>query len=78
MFQYMSTRYKKNKYKMKGTNGTGFKIGDVVKINYNPQKPEQCYIEGYSFIAWKMLLIIGLIILVMSTGLIFLFWLVYN
>lgn len=71
-------KVQENKYKIKGTNGTGFKIGDVVKINYNPQKPEQCYIEGYSFTAYKILLIIGIIILVMSIGFIFLFKLIFN
>ena len=61
-------KVQENKYTIKGTNGSGFKIGDVEKINYNPENPEQCYIEGYSFAAWKILLIIGIVILVMSIG----------
>lgn len=60
------------KYQIKGTNGSGFKIGDIVEINYNPRKPEECYIEGYSFIFWIILLIIGIIILVMTLGFAFL------
>lgn len=67
-----------NKYKIKGTNRKEFKIGNVVKINYNPQNPKQSYIEGYSFTAWKTLLIIGILILVMSIGFIILIKLIFN
>lgn len=67
-----------NKYKIEGTNGTGFKIGDVVEINYNPEKPEQSYIEGYSFASWRVLQIIGIIILIMAIGLMFIKILIFN
>jgi len=67
-----------NKYKIKGSNGEGFKIGEVVKINYNPQKPKQSYIDGYSFKSWKVLLIIGIAILIMSFGFILLIKLIFN
>ena len=42
-----------NKYKIKGINRKEFKIGNVIKINYNPQKPKQSYIEGYSLLHGK-------------------------
>ena len=67
-----------NKYKIKGTNGKEFKIGNVVKIKYNPKNPKQSYIEGYSFTAWKILLIIGILILIMSIGFIILSKLIFN
>lgn len=62
------------KYKVKGTNGYGFKLGDIVKINYNPKNPNECYIDGYSFKAWMVLLIIGIILIIMS----FLFYLMFK
>ncbi|MCX4255192.1 MAG: hypothetical protein OSJ63_08040, partial [Bacilli bacterium] len=48
-------------YKINGTNGSGFKIGDVININYNPQNPSESYIAGYSFMAYKAILILGII-----------------
>ena len=62
------------KYKVKGTNGYGFKLGDTIKINYNPKNPNECYIDGYSFNAWIVLLIIGIILIIMS----FLFYLMFK
>lgn len=64
-------------YKIKGTNGSGFKIGDIVEINYNSENPEECYIEGYSFILWIVLLIIGIIFLIVALGFVFLIKLVF-
>lgn len=59
-------------YRIKGTNGSGFKVGDVVEINYNPENPSESYIEGYSLtIFWKMLLLLGIIFII--GGLNFLF-----
>ncbi len=54
------------KYTIKGTNGHGFKIGDVVQINYNPENPSECYIDGYSFKLWIVLLIFGIIFIIMT------------
>ncbi len=62
------------KYKIKGTNGHGFNLGDIVKINYNPKNPNECYIDGYSFKSWIVLLIIGIILLIMS----FIFYLMFK
>lgn len=53
-------------YKIKGTNGSGFKIGDIVLINYNPQNPSESYIVGYSFNIYKVILILGVIFIFMS------------
>lgn len=57
----------KEKYKIKGTNGSGFKIGDIASINYNPENPKECYIDGYSFNAWIVPLIIGIICIIMTS-----------
>lgn len=53
-------------YKIEGTNGSGFKIGDIVNINYNPQNPAESYIAGYSFKAYKIIMVLGIIFILMS------------
>lgn len=54
------------KYRIKGSNGSGFRKGDTVKIYYNPSNPKECYIEGYSFGIWKVLLLLGIVFIVMA------------
>ncbi len=65
------------KYKIKGTNGRGFKVRDSVEINYNPENPKECYIEGYSFKIWIALLILGIIFIIMALGFFFIFKLIF-
>lgn len=53
-------------YFYKGANGLSFKMGSVKKIHYNPKNPEECYIEGESFIIFTILLRIGIIFTIVS------------
>lgn len=64
-------------YKTKGTNGSGFKIGDAVNINYNPQNPSESYIAGCSFMAYKAILILGIIFIFVALILFILIKLVF-
>ena len=64
------------KYSISDTTGTtrpeDIKIGTVVKINYNPQNPEECYKKGdYFSKAWLIFLIVGIICIIEAVVVIF-------
>ena len=59
------------KYKTRGTleydAQEKIKLGEIVKINYNPENPEECYKEGDPLPkAWLIFLIVGFTIIIVG------------